>query len=141
MELLLVLLIIGIISLIPIINSSFLSSYQEGGVTQINQLFNSLKKESQLIRKPIAIEKNNENYFLVFYEDDSWKNYDILDFDLNLILKNYIFNDLNNEFLENRDRSFLIVFYPTGRNSGLEFRVLDQNQIIYYDIFGELNAT
>ena len=58
-----------------------------------------------------------------------------------LILKNYIFNDLNNKFLENRDRSFLIVFYPTGRNSGLEFRVLDQNQIIYYDIFGELNAT
>ena len=141
MELLLVLLIIGIISLIPIINSSFLSSYQEGGVTQINQLLNSLKKESQLIRKPIAIEKNNENYFLVFYEDDSWKNYDILDFDLNLILKNYIFNDLNNEFLENRDRSFLIIFYPNGRNSGLEFRVLDQNQKIYYDIFGELNAT
>lgn len=141
MELLLVLLIIGIISLIPIINSSFLSSYQEGGVTQINQLLNTLKKESQLIRKPIAIEKNNENYFLVFYEDDSWKNYDILDFDLNLILKNYIFNDLNNEFLENRDRSFLIIFYPNGRNSGLEFRVLDQNQIIYYDIFGELNAT
>ena len=141
MELLLVLLIIGIISLIPIINSSFLSSYQEGGVTQINQLFNSLKKESQLIRKPIAIEKNNENYFLVFYEDDSWKNYDILDFDLNLILKNYIFNDLNNEFLENRDRSLLIIFYPNGRNSGLEFRVLDQNQKIYYDIFGELNAT
>lgn len=141
MELLLVLLIIGIISLIPIINSSFLSSYQEGGVTQINQLLNSLKKESQLIRKPIAIEKNNENYFLVFYEDDSWKNYDILDFDLNLILRNYIFNDLNNKFLENRDSSFLIIFYPSGRNSGLEFRVLDQNQIIYYDIFGELNAT
>ena len=141
MELLLVLLIIGIISLIPIINSSFLSSYQEGGVTQINQLLNTLKKESQLIRKPIAIEKNNENYYLVSYEDNSWKNYDILDFDLNLILKNYIFNDLNNEFLENRDRSFLIIFYPSGRNSGLEFRVLDQNQTIYYDIFGELNAT
>ncbi len=118
MELLLVLLIIGIISLIPIINSSFLSSYQEGGVTQINQLLNSLKKESQLIRKPIAIEKNNENYYLVSYEDNSWKNYDILDFDLNLILKNYIFNDLNNDFLENRDRSFLIIFYPNGRNSG-----------------------
>ena len=77
MELLLVLLIIGIISLIPIINSSFLSSYQEGGVTQINQLLNSLKKESQLIRKPIAIEKNNENYYLVSYEDNLWKNYDI----------------------------------------------------------------
>ena len=44
----------SLISLIPIINSSFLSSYQEGGVTQINQLLNSLKKESQLIRKPIA---------------------------------------------------------------------------------------
>ena len=44
-------------------------------------------------------------------------------------------------FLENRDRSFLIIFYPNGRNSGLEFRVLDQNQKIYYDIFGELNET
>ena len=35
----------------------------------------------------LAIEKNNENYFLVFYEDDSWKNYDILDFDLNKVNK------------------------------------------------------
>ena len=76
-ELLLVLLIIGIISLIPFINSSFISGYQEGGPTQINELFNALKQESQLIRKPIAIEKNNEKYGLVFYDDGSWKNYEI----------------------------------------------------------------
>ena len=69
-ELLLVLLIIGIISLIPIINSSFVRGYQEGGPTQINELFNALKQESQLIRKPIAIEENNEKYALVFYEQE-----------------------------------------------------------------------
>ena len=37
--------------------------YQEGGPTQINELFNALQ-ESQLIRKPIAIEENNENTLL-----------------------------------------------------------------------------
>jgi prepilin-type N-terminal cleavage/methylation domain-containing protein len=109
-ELLLVLLIIGIISLIPIINSSFVRGYQEGGPTQINELFNALKQESQLIRKPIAIEENNEKYSLVFYDDGSWKDYEILDFDLNIILKNYAFDSFNNTFLENKDRSFLIIF-------------------------------
>ena len=140
-ELLLVLLIIGIISLIPFINSSFMSGYQEGGPTQINELFNALKQESQLIRKPIAIEKNNDKYSLVFYDDGSWKNYEILDFDLNIILKNYAFDLSNNTFLENKDRSFLIIFFPSGRNSGLEIKFLNQDQKIYYDIFGELNAT
>ena len=66
-----------------------MSGYQEGGPTQINELFNALKQESQLIRKPIAIEENDEKYNLVFYDDGSWKNYEILDFDLNIILKNY----------------------------------------------------
>ena len=140
-ELLLVLLIIGIISLIPFINSSFIRGYQEGGPTQINELFNALKQESQLIRKPIAIEENNEKYSLVFYDDGSWKDYEILDFDLNIILKNYAFDSFNNTFLENKDRSFLIIFFPSGRNSGLEIQFLDQDQKIYYDIFGELNAT
>ena len=88
-----------------------MSGYQEGGPTQINELFNALKQESQLIRKPIAIEENNEKYSLVFYDDGSWKNYEILDFDLNIILKNYAFNLSNNTFLENKDRSFLIIFF------------------------------
>ena len=97
-----------------------MSGYQQGGPAQINELFNALKQESQLIRKPIAIEENNEKYSLVFYDDGSWKDYEILDFDLNIILKNYAFDSFNNTFLENKDRSFLIIFFPNGRNSGLE---------------------
>jgi len=60
MELLLVLLIIGIISLIPIINSSFLSSYQERRNNSNQPALKFFKERKSAYKKPIAIEKNNE---------------------------------------------------------------------------------